>query len=138
VLNGSLAGLVGITAGADVITPLEAILIGGVAGVLVVFAVITIDKARLDDPVGAISVHLVCGIWGTLAAGIFGDGKSLGAQIVGVLAVGAACFISAFVLFKAIKAVMGLRVSPEEEIQGLDIGEHGQEAYAGFQIWRTE
>lgn len=138
-LNGSLAGLVGITAGADCVTPGASVFIGLVAGILVVVAVLAIDqKLKLDDPVGATSVHLVCGVWGTLATGIFGTGKSFGAQLTGVLAVGATCFIAAFLLFTVLKALMGLRVSEEEEMRGLDIGEHGMEAYGGFQIFVTQ
>jgi Amt family ammonium transporter len=137
-LNGSLAGLVGITAGADVVSVSAAIIIGLVAGVIVVLSVIGIDKIKIDDPVGAISVHLVCGIWGTLAVGIFGEGKSFGAQIIGVLAVGLFCIVSSAVIFLAIKACMGLRVSKEEELRGLDISEHGMEAYSGFQIFTTQ
>lgn len=136
VLNGSLAGLVGITASADCISPMAAVVIGAIAGVLVVLAVLFIDQMlRLDDPVGATSVHLVCGVWGTLAAGIFGAGKSFGAQLIGVAAVAVVTFISALILFTVIKAVMGLRVSLDEEMRGLDIGEHGMEAYSGFQIF---
>lgn len=136
VLNGSLAGLVGVTACADVITPMEAIIVGGVAGILVVFAVLLIDgKLRLDDPVGATSVHLVCGIWGTLATGIFGEGKSLLPQVYGVVATAAFCFTAALVLFLALKYTLGLRVSEDEELLGLDISEHGMEAYSGFSIY---
>ncbi|MEM9462464.1 MAG: ammonium transporter [Myxococcota bacterium] len=133
-LNGALAGLVGITAGADVVTPLEAIVIGAIAGVVVVCSVIGLDKARLDDPVGAVSVHLVCGIWGTLAVGIFGEGKDFIAQLVGVLATAALCFPAAYALMRVLRATIGLRVSVQEERQGLDQGEHGMESYAGFQI----
>ncbi len=133
-LNGALAGLVGITAGADVVTPGESIIIGGIAGIVVVCSVIGLDKARLDDPVGAVSVHLVCGIWGTLAVGLFGEGKDFVAQLIGIAAVGALCFPAAYVLMRGLKATMGLRVSEEEERQGLDHGEHGMESYAGFQI----
>ena len=114
---------------------MSAVIIGLVAGVLVVLAVITIDsKLKLDDPVGALSVHLVCGIWGTLAVGIFSPDHSFVTQLIGVAAYGVVTFASALVIFSVIKAVMGLRVSPEEEVKGLDIGEHGMEAYAGFQI----
>ena len=135
VLNGALAGLVGITAGADSVSVMSAVIIGLVAGVLVVLAVITIDsKFKLDDPVGALSVHLVCGIWGTLAVGIFSPDHSFVTQLIGVAAYGVVTFASALVIFSVVKAVMGLRVSPEEEVKGLDIGEHGMEAYAGFQI----
>jgi ammonium transporter, Amt family len=129
VLNGILAGLVGITAGADVITPLEALIIGLVAGVLVVVSVLTLDKLKLDDPVGAVSVHLVCGIWGTLATGIFGEGKSFITQLYGVLACGAAAAIGAFVIFYVLKLTMGLRVSKEHEVEGLDSHEHGIRGY---------
>jgi Amt family ammonium transporter len=134
-LNGILAGLVAITAGADKMSPNESMLIGGIGGVLVVFSVFFFDKLKLDDPVGALSVHLVNGIWGTLAVGLFGGLKG-GAQIVsqlkGIFAVGAFTFVFAFVAFYVIKLVMGLRVSAEEEIEGLDIGEHGNEAYPDF------
>lgn len=133
-LNGILAGLVGITAGADVVSPMEAVIIGLVAGVIVVFAVGFFDKIRIDDPVGAISVHLVCGIWGTLAVGIFGGPDfSFITQLVGVLAYGAFTVVCSFALFYAIKLVMGIRVTEEEEIRGLDITEHGMEAYPDFQ-----
>jgi Amt family ammonium transporter len=130
-LNGILAGLVGITAGADVVTPLSAVVIGLIAGVMVVFAVLFFDRIKIDDPVGAISVHLVCGIWGTLAVGIFSTNPehSLVTQAIGVLAYGAFTFACAMGIFLAVKATMGLRVSPEEEIEGLDYGEHGMHAY---------
>jgi Amt family ammonium transporter len=130
-LNGILAGLVGITAGADVINPLPAILVGAIAGGLVVFSVIAFDKIKIDDPVGATSVHLSCGIWGTLAVGIFSTNPehSLLIQLVGVLAYGAFTVTCAALLFGVIKATMGLRVSEEEELEGLDLGEHGMHAY---------
>ena len=137
VLNGALAGLVGITASADCITPTEAVIIGGVAGVLVFFSVVGFDRARIDDPVGAISVHLVCGIWGTLAVGIFGEGKDMFAQAIGVVATGAFCFPIAFALFTALKATIGVRVDQREELRGLDLEEHAQEAYAGFQFFTS-
>ena len=137
VLNGALAGLVGITAGADCVSPMSSIVIGAVAGVIVVFSVIFFDRMRLDDPVGAISVHLVCGAWGTLAVGIFGEGKDIVAQAVGVGATGVFCFGAAFVLFFVLDKTLGLRVDEEEELRGLDIGEHAQEAYAGFQIFTS-
>jgi Amt family ammonium transporter len=136
VLNGILAGLVGITAGADQMDPFSATLIGLIAGVLVVLSVLFFDKIKIDDPVGAISVHLVCGIWGTLAVGLFGakaGPAQLTSQLIGIVAYGVFTFIFAFVLFYIIKVVMGLRVSEEEEIGGLDLGEHGQEAYPDFQ-----
>lgn len=135
-LNGILAGLVGITAGADQMAAMSAALIGVIAGVLVVFAVLFFDKVKIDDPVGAISVHLVCGIWGTLAVGLFGAKAGVSqliSQVIGIVAIGAFASISAFGLFYAIKAVMGLRVSAEEETEGLDLGEHGSEAYPDFQ-----
>jgi Amt family ammonium transporter len=137
VLNGSLAGLVGITAGADVLSPGASIIIGLIAGIIVVLAVLIIDaKLRLDDPVGATSVHLVCGVWGTIATGIF-SAKSFAIQLLGISVIGAVAFISALILFWVIKKTMGLRVSTEEEQRGLDIGEHGIEAYHGFQIFST-
>jgi len=135
-LNGVLAGLVGITAGADQMLPMSAILIGFIAGGIVVVSVLVCDKVKLDDPVGAISVHLVCGIWGTLAVGIFGAKagfSQLIAQLIGIGAIGAFTFIFAFALFLGIKAVMGLRVSEDEEREGLDVREHGNEAYPTFQ-----
>ncbi len=136
ILNGALAGLVGITAGADVISPLMSIIVGGVAGVIVVFSVLFIDQVlKVDDPVGAISVHLVCGIWGTLAVGIFGEDKNLGAQILGVVATGIFCVLFAGILFGILKATIGVRVDEKEEMRGLDISEHGLEAYAGFQTF---
>jgi len=134
-LNGVLAGLVGITAGADQMAALSAVLIGAIAGVLVVFSVIFFDKLKIDDPVGAISVHLVCGIWGTLAVGIFGNlagGAQIVSQLKGIVAIGVFTFAFALILFYVLKATMGLRVSAEEETEGLDIGEHGNEAYPDF------
>jgi Amt family ammonium transporter len=128
-LNGILAGLVGITAGADVIAPLPAILVGFVAGVLVVYSVIFFDKIKVDDPVGATSVHLVCGVFGTLMVGVFGEGKSFGAQAIGVAAYAVFTVATSFIIFGIVKATMGLRVDPEEEIEGLDAGEHGMHAY---------
>ncbi len=133
-LNGVLAGLVGITAGADAVGPGAAIIMGGVAGAIVVFSILFFDKIKIDDPVGAISVHGVCGIWGTVAVGIFNSEVSFGVQLIGSLAVSAAAFVSAFVIFSIVKVVMGVRVSEDEEAEGLDLGEHGQEAYADFQM----
>ena len=132
VLNGSLAGLVGITAGADAVSVNAAMVIGFIAGVIVVGAVLLIDRARLDDPVGAISVHLVCGIWGTLAVGIFSASHSIAIQALGVLAYGLIAFPAALLLFLGLKYTVGLRVSEKEEAMGLDVGEHGMEAYGGF------
>ncbi len=136
-LNGILAGLVGITAGADQMAMGSSIAIGLIAGVIVVYAVILIDRIEIDDPVGAVSVHLVCGIWGTLAVGIFGRMAGIDQlfkQVVGIAAYGAASFTSALLLFLAVRAVMGLRVSPEEELEGLDAGEHGMHAYPDFRL----
>lgn len=134
-LNGILAGLVGITAGADQMAMGSSLAIGFIAGIIVVFSVLFFDAIKIDDPVGALSVHLVCGIWGTLAVGIFGalaGVQQLISQLIGVAAIGAFTFIFALVLFLVLKAIMGLRVSEEEEIEGLDLGEHGQEAYPDF------
>ncbi|MEL6546469.1 MAG: ammonium transporter, partial [Myxococcota bacterium] len=137
-LNGALAGLVGVTAGADVVSPMSAIIIGIVAGAVVVVSVVGLDKLRIDDPVGAISVHLVCGIWGTLAAGIFGAGKSVLAQLIGIGSVAVFATVFSLVSLLILKATLGLRVSEAEELRGLDLGEHGMEAYSGFQIFRTQ
>lgn len=136
-LNGILAGLVGITAGADSVGLLSAGVIGLIAGILVFCSVLLFDRIKIDDPVGAISVHLVCGVWGTLAVGIFGnfDDPSVGsfsAQLIGVLAVGALSVISSLAIFGLVKVTMGLRVSAEEEWEGLDVGEHGMRAYGEF------
>ena len=136
-LNGSLAGLVGITAGADVVGVTSAIIIGFIAGIIVVGSVLLLDRARLDDPVGAISVHLVCGIWGTLAVGIFSAEHSVITQLIGVASYGVFCFVSAFAIFGILKATIGIRVSESEEMRGLDIDEHGMEAYGGFQIFTS-
>ena len=140
VLNGCLAGLVGITAGADTVSVASSILIGGIAGVLVVLAVMMLDKIKIDDPVGAISVHLVCGIWGTLAVGLFTTNPdfTLGVQALGVLAYGLFCFPLCLAIFAALKYTIGLRVSRAEEIGGLDVGEHGMEAYPDFQGFLTK
>ncbi len=133
-LNGILAGLVGITAGADQMTGWESIVIGLIAGFLVYFAVIFIDGViKIDDPVGAISVHLVCGIWGTLAVGIFGakaGSEQLMHQLCGIGSIGAFTVVFTLVVGLILKATMGLRVSEEEEERGLDLGEHGMSAYS--------
>ena len=129
ILNGALAGLVGITAGADVVSVNSAMLIGFIAGLIVVGSVLFIDRRHLDDPVGAVSVHLVCGVWGTLAVGIFSADHSLLTQLIGVLAYGAFSFAAALLIFFALKQSVGLRVSADEERLGLDVGEHGMEAY---------
>ena len=130
-LNGILAGLVGITAGADTVGILGSVLIGLVAGVIVVGSVLFFDRIKIDDPVGAISVHLTCGIWGTLAVGIFSTNPehSFLTQLIGVAAYGGATVVCAAAIFGTVNAVMGLRVSEEEEIEGLDYGEHGAHAY---------
>lgn len=136
-LNGILGGLVGITAGADLMSPTEAVIIGLIAGVIIVLGVALIDRIRLDDPVGAVTVHLICGIWGTLAVGIFGDlagGQQLIYQLTGVVSVGAFCCISAFIIIFALKKTVGIRVPKEEEIDGLDLAEHGMDAYADFRM----
>lgn len=137
-LNGSLAGLVGITAGADIMSPFYSVIIGFAAGLLVVFSVSSIDRMKIDDPVGAISVHLVCGIWGTLAVGLFSSSHSLLTQLIGVVCYGATCLITSFLIFYLIKKVIGLRVSYNEELKGLDLSEHDSESYSGFQIFTVE
>ncbi|MCF7559376.1 ammonium transporter [Sabulilitoribacter multivorans] len=135
-LNGILGGLVGITAGADVMTPESAILIGAVAGALIVFAVSFIDAIKLDDPVGAIAVHLVCGIWGTLAVGIFSTNPdhTFVAQLIGVLCYAGICIVSSFLIFFVLKKTVGIRVSEKEELEGLDAHEHGMDAYPDFRL----
>ncbi len=134
VLNGILGGLVGITAGADLMTPGVSIIIGLVAGVIIPFSVVFFDKIlKLDDPVGATSVHLVCGIWGTLAVGLFGAKAGLAqlwVQLYGTLAIGAFTFIFAFAVMYVLKVTVGIRVSDEEEARGLDHSEHDMAAYA--------
>lgn len=147
-LNGALAGLVAITAPCASVTPVAALIIGLLAGSLVVFSVLFIDrKLKVDDPVGAISVHGVCGAFGTLSVGLFqadggffygGGFKLLGVQALGVAVAFVWSFGIGMILFNIIKATVGLRVTAEEELQGLDIGEHGMEAYSGFQIFTTQ
>lgn len=149
-LNGALAGLVGITAPTAVVSPLGAIAIGAVAGLIVVFSVTFIDTvAHIDDPVGAISVHGVCGVWGTLAVGLFGctdtvkglfyggGFNQLGVQALGALAVCLWTVVTTTVLFLLIRQTVGLRVSLKEELSGLDLSEHSTESYSGFQIFTT-
>lgn len=136
-LNGILAGLVGITANCDSVTNVEAIVIGVVAGVLVTLGVKLLDALKIDDPVGAFPVHGLCGVWGGLATWIFG-GHPMVAQIVGSVVIPIWAFITMFTLFSILKAFNALRVSPEEELRGLDIGEHGEEAYSGFQLWTIQ
>ncbi|HAX78228.1 MAG TPA: ammonium transporter [Cyanobacteria bacterium UBA11372] len=158
IINGVLAGLVGVTASCAWVTVGNSAMIGIVAGILVVFAVTFVDKLKIDDPVGAIAVHLVCGIWGTLAVGLFAVGpgvypwmvdiagnkvgphglfaggglKSLIPQIIGILAVGGMTVLLSSIFWLVLKSTLGIRVSPEEEFVGLDVGEHGMEAYSGF------
>ena len=152
-MNGALAGLVGVTASCAFIEPWAAIVIGAVSGILVVLAVILLDKLHIDDPVGAFPVHGVNGIWGTIALGLFGQKalgvpanglfyggglSQLGIQILGCLSVAIFIFIVMGLIFKIIKSAVGLRVSREEELKGLDIEEHGMESYSGFQIFTNE
>jgi len=134
-MNGVLGGLVGITAGADQMGVYDAMLIGIIAGPIVVFGVAFLDKCKLDDPVGAIPVHLFCGIWGTLAVGVFGALASFDQFMIQLACVGIAglfCVVMGTIIVQIVKAVAGLRVSEEEEEQGLDIAEHGTGAYADF------
>jgi Amt family ammonium transporter len=137
-LNGALAGLVAITSPCATVTPFSSVIIGAVAGVIVVLSVVFFDRIKVDDPVGAISVHGVNGAWGTLAAGIFNIGgtsaKIIGVQLLGICAAFIWAFGVSFIMFKLIDKTIGLRVSPEEETEGLDFGEHGANAYPNFQI----
>ena len=136
-LNGALAGLVGITAGCANVSPTSSVLIGLISGVLVVVSVVTIDRMHIDDPVGAVSVHGVCGAWGTLAAGLFNmEGVTaaiMTTQIIGIVAAFVWAFGTAFILFKLISMTIGLRISEEDELLGVDIVEHGAHAYNDFQ-----
>jgi Amt family ammonium transporter len=131
VLNGALGGLVAVTAGPD-LGMMVSFIDGVIGGILVVLAVPFFDKLRIDDPVGALSVHLVCGIWGTLAVGIFNPDVSLFAQIKGIVIIGLFVFISSFIVWYILKVTMGIRASEEEEYEGLDIHECGLEAYPEF------
>ena len=134
-LNGALAGLVAITAGCDVVTPYEAVIIGVIAGFIVVFAIEFIDKVvRVDDPVGAVGVHGCCGLVGTLLTGVFGEGCTFIAQLIGVASVLVYTAVLAFIIFTAIKLTIGLRVTDQEQLDGLDMHEHGMTAYSGFRI----
>lgn len=150
-INGCLAGLVGITGSCAFVSVASSLIIGAIAGVIVVFAVLFFDRIKVDDPVGATSVHLVCGIFGTICVGLFaqegvtslstvnglffGGGLSLlGVELLGIIAVGLFTFVSSSVVWYLIKKAIGIRVSLEEEIQGLDIGEHGNSAYPDFAI----
>lgn len=153
IINGCLAGLVAITAPCAVVTPACSLIIGLIAGIIVVFSVYAFDKLHLDDPVGALSVHLINGIWGTLAVGLFASPKyfsgnaglfygggitQFGIQVFGVLVVAVTVLTGSFILWSIIHAIFGLRVPREEEIAGLDVGEMGLEGYSGFQIFTTE
>ncbi|HEY5688783.1 MAG TPA: ammonium transporter [Yeosuana sp.] len=136
-LNGILGGLVGITAGADQMSPTDAILIGSIAGAIIVFAVAFVDKIKLDDPVGAIAVHLICGVWGTLAVGIFGALAGMDqfiSQLIGVVSYGIFCVATSFIILFALKKTIGIRVSEIEELEGLDGHEHGMDAYPDFRL----
>ncbi len=152
-MNGALAGLVAITAPCAFVNPWAAIVIGAAGGVIVVLGVILLDKLHIDDPVGAVPVHGMNGFWGTIAIGLFGKKslglaynglfyggglKQLGIQLIGVSSVIIFIAISMSIVFKLINVTIGLRVPREEELKGLDIGEHGMEAYGGFQIFTTE
>lgn len=133
IINGVLAGLVGITAGCASVNYISAIIIGLIAGVIVVFSVAAFDAIKIDDPVGATSVHLVCGIWGTLAVGIFAPGEAnIVTQLIGIATIGGFTVVFSTIVWLALKYTIGIRVSSEEELQGLDIGEHAMEAYSGF------
>jgi Amt family ammonium transporter len=151
-MNGALAGLVAITAPCAFVDPWAAIVIGALGGVIVIFGVVLLDKLKIDDPVGAVPVHGFNGIWGTISVGIFGqknlglvnDGlvygggaAQLGIQALGVLSVVLFIVVSMGVVFKILDMVIGLRVNREDELRGLDIGEHGMESYSGFQIFST-
>lgn len=136
-INGILGGLVAITAGADQMNPLNAILIGSIAGAIIVFAVSIVDKIKLDDPVGAIAVHLICGIWGTLAVGLFGNLAGVSqflSQLIGVASYALLCIVSSFIIIYLLKITVGIRVSEQEEIEGLDMHEHGMDAYPDFRL----
>jgi Amt family ammonium transporter len=130
-LNGAIAGLVSITAGPDLTNHLMSIIIDGIGGVLVVITIPLLDKLKIDDDVGAVSAHLVAGIWGTLAVGIFGSGD-LFVQIIGILAIGALVVVTSSIVWLALKYTMGIRASEEDEDMGLDSAELGLEAYPEF------
>ncbi|MDI1323887.1 MAG: ammonium transporter [Algoriphagus sp.] len=135
VLNGILAGLVGITAGADQMSVLDSAIIGFIGGGLVVFAVVFFDKIKIDDPVGAISVHLVGGVWGTLAVGFFGNLAGIDqiiSQLIGIGSVAVFCLSTSWIIFYTLKKTVGIRVPEIEETEGLDLHEHGMSAYPDF------
>ncbi len=131
-LNGALAGLVAITAEPSTPTPLMATIIGGIGGLIVVFAIITLDKMKLDDPVGAISVHGVVGFWGLMAVPLTNTGTTFMGQLIGAATIFIWVFITSFIVWLLIKLIIGIRVSEEEEYEGVDIGECGMEAYPEF------
>ena len=136
-LNGILGGLVAITAGADQMTPSNAVIIGAIGGIIIVFTVSFMDKLKLDDPVGAISVHLICGIWGTLAVGIFGNLAGIDqfiSQLIGVVSYALFCILSTFIIIFTLKKTVGIRVSEREELEGLDAHEHRMDAYPDFRL----
>ena len=136
-LNGALGGLVGITAGAAAIPFGASLLVGLIAGVIVVLSIRVLERIGIDDPVGAISVHGAAGIWGVVAVGVFG-GANVGVQVLGVLAIVSWVLMTSFVVFRAIDRLHGMRVSPEEELSGLDASEHGGEAYPEFAFANTD
>ena len=131
-LNGALAGLVSITAGPDTPTIGSAIIIGAIGGVLVVVAVPLLDKLKIDDVVGAVSVHLVAGIWGTLAVPFTNDGASFGVQLTGIVAMGAFTIVASSIVWLILKFTVGIRLSEEDEAMGSDAAELGLEAYPEF------
>ena len=133
--NGALAGLVSITAGTGAMNFLGAVISGLIGGVIVVYSIIWIEKKGIDDPVGAISVHGICGIWGTIAVGIFSTNPehSFSTQVIGTLSYAAFAFVVSLILALLAKATLGFRVDEDEEYEGLDLSEHGQPAYADFQ-----
>jgi Amt family ammonium transporter len=153
-MNGCLAGLVAITAPCAYVLPHESMLIGIIGGIIVVLGTVFLDRIHVDDPVGAAPVHMMNGIWGTIAVGIFGHKglgglglngllhgggfKLLGIQTLGTLAAVIFVVVAMTIIFKVIDRIVGLRVSREEELKGLDLSQHGMEAYAGFQIFMTK
>ncbi|MCL5974643.1 MAG: ammonium transporter, partial [Gammaproteobacteria bacterium] len=132
ILNGALAGLVAITAGPDTPTPLMATIIGAVGGAIVVFSIVFMDKVKIDDPVGAISVHGVVGLWGLLAVPLTNADASFSAQIIGAVTIFVWVFVASFIVWAVLKMIMGLRVTEEEEYEGVDLVECGMEAYPEF------
>ena len=135
ILNGALGGLVSVTAGANLFDIYTPVLIGAIGGGLVVFSVFMFDRLRIDDPVGALSVHLVCGIWGTIAVGIFasnGQDITFFGQLKGIVVIGVFAFVSSYIVLYIINKVLPLRVKKDQEVQGLDVEECGLEAYPGF------